>query len=204
MYRIGLTGGIGSGKTEAAAVLRDLGARVLAADAIARDLVAPGTPALKRIEAEFGSSVVCTDGALDRSALAAIVFGDPESLARLNAIVHPPLIEAILREMEALEQDDGDGVIVVDAALLLDWDISDAFDLILVVRAPLDARLSRLVGGGLSADDAAARVAAQRPDGSFEDAADVVIDNDGTLADLRERISELWADLPGGLGGRRP
>ena len=204
MYRIGLTGGIGSGKTEVAAVFRDLGARVLEADTMARELVAPGTPALERIEEEFGSAVLDADGALDRGELAAIVFGDPERLARLNAIVHPPLTEAVLSQIEALERDDADGVVVVDAALLLDWDISDAFDLIVVVRAPLEERLSRLVAGGLSRDDAEARAAAQRPEDDLAEAADVVVDNDGTLADLRERITELWANLPGRLGGRRP
>lgn len=203
MYRIGLTGGIGSGKTEVAAVFRDLGARVLEADTMARELVAPGTPALERIEEEFGSAVLDADGALDRGELAAIVFGDPERLARLNAIVHPPLTEAVLSQIEALERDDADGVVVVDAALLLDWDISDAFDLIVVVRAPLEERLSRLVAGGLSRDDAEARAAAQRPEDDLAEAADVVVDNDGTLADLRERITELWANLPGRLGGRR-
>lgn len=204
MYRIGLTGGIGSGKSEVAAALRDLGAKIVVADTVARDVVGVGTPALARIVEAFGSGVLSEDGTLDRRKLAAIVFSDRERLSALNAIVHPPLVEAILSEVETLERAGGDGVVVVDAALLLDWDISDAFDMILAVRAPLDKRLSRLVADGLTGGEARARIDVQPTDERFTEAADVVIDNDGTLADLRERVAGLWAELPRRSGREEP
>ncbi len=204
MYRIGLTGGIGSGKSEVAAVLRDLGAKIVVADTVARDVVGVGTPALAGIVEAFGSGVLSEDGTLDRPKLAAIVFSDREPLSTLNAVVHPPLVEAILSEVETLERPGGDGVVVVDAALLLDWDISDAFDMILAVRAPLDKRLGRLVADGLSDGEARARIDAQPSDERFAEAADVVIDNDGTLVDLRERVAGLWAELPRRSGREEP
>ena len=204
MYRIGLTGGIGCGKSEVAAVLRDLGAKIVVADTIARDVVGVGTPALARIVEAFGSGVLSEDGTLDRRKLAAIAFSDPERLSTLNDVVRPPLVEAILSEIETLEQAGGGGVVVVDAALLLDWDISDAFDLIVTVRAPLDKRLSRLVADGLTGGEARARIDAQLPDERFAEAADVVIDNEGTLADLRERVAGVWAELPRRSGREEP
>jgi dephospho-CoA kinase len=174
VYRIGLTGGIGSGKSEVAAALRELGARIAEA---------------------FGSGVLGEDGTLDRRKLAGIVFADRDRLSVLNGIVRRPLVEAILSEIEDLERTHQDGVVVVDAALLLDWDISDAFDLIVAVLAPLDRRLNRLAADGLTASEAVARMGVQPSDERFAQAADVVIDNDGTLAELRERVAGLWASL---------
>jgi dephospho-CoA kinase len=195
VYRIGLTGGIGSGKSEVAAALRELGATIVAADSIAREIVGVGTPALARIAEAFGSGVLGEDGTLDRRKLAGIVFADRDRLSVLNGIVRRPLVEAILSEIEDLERTHQDGVVVVDAALLLDWDISDAFDLIVAVLAPLDRRLNRLAADGLTASEAVARMGVQPSDERFAQAADVVIDNDGTLAELRERVAGLWASL---------
>lgn len=192
MYRIGLTGGIAGGKSEVAATLRSLGAHVLIADEISRDQARPGTPVLEELVDEFGRGVLREDGTLDRGGLGRIVFADPARLSRLNEITHPPLVEAILREMEDLERERSEGVLVVDAALILDWDMADAFDLVVAVRAPLEARIERLVRGGLTESEARARIEVQISDDRFAKAADVMIDNDGSLEDLRVKVSELW------------
>lgn len=204
MYRVGLTGGVGSGKSEVAAMLRDAGAIVVTADAIARDLVRPGSAGLGAIIEAFGPGILNEDGTLDRRSLAAIVFTDRGELSRLNAILRRPLVEAILDQVEGLERAGERGPVVVDAALLLDWDIADAFDVIVAVRAPLERRLRRLEQAGVSRDDAMARVGSQRTDEEFTQGADLVIDNDGSLEQLRERVAELWAGLQERLEGEEP
>jgi dephospho-CoA kinase len=196
VYRIGLMGGIGGGKTEAARVLRELGAVVIDADAIAREIVRRGSPALEAVVRTFGRGVLAEDGSLDRRALGAIVFGDGARLAELNAIVHPPLVDEILRRMEAAERERDAGVLVVDAALLADWDLLDAFDLVIDVRAPEDVRASRLEAAGLTREEALRRIAAQAPDERLARLSDVVIVNEGSLSQLRDRVAGVWAGLP--------
>jgi dephospho-CoA kinase len=204
MYRIGLTGGIGSGKSEAARVLADLGAVVVTADELARRLVEPGSAVLDKIVDAFGREVLRNDGTLDRRRLAALAFGDPARLAVLNEITHPPLVAAIIERLEELDRVSREGVAVVDAALLTEWDITDLFDLVLLVAAPTEVRVARLVKAGLNEADARARIRAQLPEERLRDAADRVIENAGTLDELVSAVRDLWRALPPNTGeGRR-
>ena len=198
MLRIGLMGGIGSGKSEAAAVLRRLGADVIEADAVARELVAPGSRVLDEIVDAFGSDVLRPDGTLDRPRLGRRAFSDPALLARLNGITHPPLIDALMERVESTERRRRRGVVVVDAALLADWDVLDLFDVVVAVTAPPEVRLSRTIAGGLSEDEARARAAAQTEEADLAAMADVVIENAGTLEDLERAVREFWQTLPAG------
>ncbi len=155
MFLIGLTGGIGSRQERGRAAPRGEGAVVIRADDVAREIVAPGTDVLRALVAAFGESVVAADGALDRRRLAGVAFASDHGLARLNEIVHPPLVQALIARVEAVERERDRGVLVVEAALLAEWDILDLFDLVVVVRAPLEARLARLERGGLARDGSA-------------------------------------------------
>lgn len=197
MFRIGLTGGMGSGKSEVAAVLRELGARVVDADAVARELVARGSAVFEAIVDAFGTSVLAPDGSLDRGELAALAFSSEERLAVLNGITEPALIDEIMRRVEELERRHPGGVLVVDAALLVQWDVLDMFDVVLVVHAPGELRTRRLVDAGFGEDDVRRRMRSQLPDDATLAAADKVIDNEGTLEELRAAVEEFWGALPG-------
>jgi dephospho-CoA kinase len=196
VFLIGLSGGIGTGKSEVARLLGERGAAVIRADDIARELVEPGTDVFLALVAGFGESVVAADGTLDRRRLAGLAFGSEQGLRRLNEIVHPPLVDALIHRIEAAERERARGVLVIEAALLAEWDILDLFDLVLVIHAPLEARLERLARGGLSRDDALARVRAQLPEKDLLDAADAVIENDGPLARLAAQVDRVWQALP--------
>ena len=190
--RIGLTGGIGSGKSTAARRFAELGALVVDADAIAREVVEPGTPGLAAVVAEFGERVLDADGRLDRPRLGELVFADEAARARLNAIVHP-LVRA--RVAEILGAAPAGTVTVQDVPLLVETGQAGSFDLVVVVEAPADVRVDRLVRDrGLPADQARARIAAQATDEQRRAAADVVLANDGTPEDLRAQVDRLWAD----------
>ena len=195
MLKIGLTGGIGSGKSEVAAVLSRVGAHVIEADELARRLVEPGGTVLAELVERFGRRILNGDGTLDRAALADLAFGSSEGLAALNEITHPPLLVAIIAEAEAFERADPEGVLVVDAALLAEWNILDLFDIVVVVRSRLSDRIARLMRGGLSRDDVSARICSQAPGHELEAAADIIIDNTGTLEELEEKVRRLWASL---------
>jgi dephospho-CoA kinase len=191
--RIGLTGGIGSGKSEVGRRLAALGAVVVDADAIAREVVAPGTPALDEIRAEFGDEVIRADGSLDRAGLAAIVFSDADCLAALNAITHPRIAERTAALIEAAP--DG-AVVVYDMPLLVENGLTDGWDLVVVVDCPDEVRLDRLVRlRGMDVADARARMAAQARRDERLAAADVVLDNSGTVADLDRQVDALWRRL---------
>jgi dephospho-CoA kinase len=192
MYAIGLTGGIAGGKSAVAAILDELGAHVIVADEIAREQVAPGGAVLGALVSEFGRGILRDDGTLDRRRLGRDVFDDPVKLERLNAITHPALVREIIARMESLGSRDPEGVVVLDAALLLDWDLAEAFDLVLSVHAPAGLRVARLVSAGLAEDEARARIAAQLDDARFAAAADEVIDNSGTLEELRDAVLDVW------------
>jgi dephospho-CoA kinase len=194
MRRIGLTGGIGSGKSTVAQMLADLGAHVVDADAIAREVVAPGTPGLAALVSTFGDGVLDGDR-LDRAALARIVFEDPDARARLNAITHP-LIGA--RTAELVAGLPRDGVLVHDVPLLVELGMQDAYDLVVVVDAPDEVRVERLVTRGLSEQDARARIAAQASRAQRLAAADIVLDNSGDLDDLRRQVTQAWRTITGG------
>jgi dephospho-CoA kinase len=196
MFRIALIGGIGSGKTEVASRLLELGAHVIEADRVARDIVAPGSATLGMIARAFGPSVIRADGTLNREALAAAAFSSEEGLELLNQITWPPLKDAIIVETERLEREYPAGVLVVDAALLLKWDMLDLFDLVVAVTSPEKARIERLVASGKSEKDARARMRAQAPETELVEAADYVIENNGSLAELRAAVGRLWCSLP--------
>jgi dephospho-CoA kinase len=191
VLRIGLTGGIGSGKSTVAALLAQHGARVVDADRIAREVVEPGTPGLAAVVAEFGDGVLTPEGALDRPALAGLVFGDPAARARLDAVVHP-LVRARAAELVAAAP--GDAVVVQDVPLLVETGQAGSFDLVLVVEADVATRVARLVERGLAAEDARARIASQATDEQRRAVADVVLRNDGDRADLAAQVERFWVE----------
>jgi len=196
MLRVGLTGGIGSGKSEVSRRLAALGAVVLDADAAAREVVEPGTPGLKRIAETFGPSVLRPDGSLDRAKLAGIVFADDAARARLNAIVHPLVHERMRAAEQAAVKAGGDDIIVVHAIpLLAEGGRSAEFDLVIVLDLPPETQGERLAGRGMPEEQARARIAAQATREQRLAVADIVIDNSGTLDELDQRVSEVWADL---------
>jgi dephospho-CoA kinase len=189
--RVGLTGGIGSGKSTVAGMLADRGAVVVDADAIARALVEPGQPALAEIVERFGPGVLRADGTLDRPGLAALVFPDPEALAALDAIMHPRIAA---RSAELLAQAEAAGALVVvyDMPLLVEQGLAGGFDVVLVVLAAPEVRLRRLADRGIPAADATERMARQATDEQRRAAADLVIENDGDLAALADQVQRAW------------
>ena len=197
MLRVGLTGGIGSGKSTVSARLAELGAVILDADKAARAVVEPGTPGLAAITAAFGARVLAADGSLDRARLAEIVFADEAALGTLNAITHPLIHEYIRAAEEAAIGADGDDVVLVhDVALLAEWGRAKEFDLVIVVDVPAETQLERLTGQrGMAEEQARARMAAQATRDQRLAVADIVIDNSGTREELDRRVDEVWADL---------
>ena len=198
MLRVGLTGGIGSGKSEVARRLVAHGAVLIDADVAAREVVVPGSRGLKRIVAAFGDDVLSPDGSLDRARLGEIVFGDPELRAKLNAIVHPLVREWMdAAERTAVQAADRRGPIAVhDVPLLAESRRKSGFDLVIVVDVPPELQVQRLVSQrGLTPDQARARMNAQASREQRLEVADIVIDNSGSLDDLDHRVAEVWADL---------
>src|SRR3984957_13084377 len=196
MLRVGLTGGIGSGKSAVSGRLAALGAVVLDGDTAARAVVEPGTPGLSRIAETFRPAVLRPDGTLDRAKLAGIVFADEAARAKLNAITHPLILEHILAQEEAAVRDGGPGTIVVhDIPLLAEGQRAADFDVVVVVDVPPELQVTRLAGRGLPEDQARARMAAQASREQRLAIADIVIDNSGTQADLDRRVAEVWTDL---------
>ena len=195
MLRIGLTGGIASGKSTAAARLAELGATVIDHDLLARQAVAPGSDGLALVAAEFGADVVGRDGTLDRPALGAIVFADPEARTRLNAIVHP-IVRRLADDAEAAVRTDDPGAVVVhEIPLLVETGQTADFDLVLVVHASEEVRVERLMRErGLSRVQALARIRAQATDEDRLAAATVVLAGGSTIHDLRRQVDTFWRD----------
>ena len=193
MYLIGLTGGIASGKSTIAKRLAGHGAVHIDADKLARDVVEPGTAGLAQIRTTFGDDVLTADGTLDRAALGARVFGHPEELAKLNAIVHPAVRALSHTLISAAEAADSDAVVVYDVPLLVEAAVDHQFDLIAVAHADPATRLARLVRlRGMSEADAARRLGSQASDADRLAVADVVIDTAGTLEHTLEQADALW------------
>ena len=193
MLRVGLTGGIGAGKSEVSAMLAALGAVLIDADAIAREVVEPGTPGLAAVTSAFGSGVLLADGSLNREGLGEIVFGDPAKLESLNRIVHP----LVGRRMTELERAAGqDAVVVHDVPLLAENDLAAGYDLVVVVDTPEDVQVDRLTRKrGMTAEQAEARMAAQASREKRLAIADFVVDNSGSLAELDRQVGDLWTEL---------
>jgi len=196
MRRVGLTGGIGSGKSTVASLLKEHGATVIDADAIARQVVEPGSSTLAELVAEFGQRIIRDDGSLNRGELAAIAFADRIATERLNEIMHP----AIKAETARLLQAAGDDAIVIhDMPLLLETGQQDLVDMVVVVDVPEDVQRERAVGQrGLSLDDVERRMAAQVIRSERLARADVVIDNSGTREDTARQVDALWERLTKG------
>jgi dephospho-CoA kinase len=190
--RIGLTGGVGSGKSTVAGLLAERGAVVIDADAIAREVVEPGTPGLAAVVAEFGPDVLTAEGALDRPKLAGIVFADEERRTALNRIVHPLIGQ---RTAEVMAVVPSDAVVVYDVPLLVESNLGDGFDFVLVVEASVDTRVARLADRGMPESDARSRIAAQATDEQRRAVADAVIVNEGSLGELRAKVDEVWESI---------
>lgn len=200
MLKVGLTGGIGSGKSEVSRLLGSYGAVIVDADRIAREVVEPGTPGLAKVVEAFGEDILAPDGTLDRPRLGALVFADQDKLATLNAIVHP-LVGARSAELEAAAGDDA--VVVHDVPLLAENGLAPLYDLVIVVDAAPDTQLDRLVRlRGMTDEDARARMAAQATREKRLQIADIVIDNDGPLAALEPQVRAVWEDLARRAAGR--
>ena len=195
MLVVGLTGGIGSGKSTVAGLLAGRGARVLDADAVAREVVAPGSPVHEEVVRRFGQSVEADDGTLDRAGLAALVFADEQARDDLNHIVHPAVRDEVLRRLAAAEAADPHAVVVLDIPLLAELG-PDRYPLegVIVVDLPVDVAVDRLQADrGFSEADARARVAAQATRAERRAIADVVIDNSGDLEQLEAEVDRVWA-----------
>ncbi|MGW3799742.1 dephospho-CoA kinase [Streptomyces clavifer] len=193
MLKVGLTGGIGAGKSEVSRLLVSYGAVLVDADRIAREVVEPGTPGLASVVETFGPGILAADGTLDRPALGAIVFADPARLAALNALVHP-LVGARSAELE--KATGPDAVVVHDVPLLTENGLAPLYDLVVVVDASPETQLDRLVRlRGMTEADARARMAAQAAREERLAVADLVVDNDGPLEDLEPQVRKVWSEL---------
>jgi dephospho-CoA kinase len=197
VLRVGLTGGIGSGKSEVSRRLAERGAFLIDADVTAREVVEPGTPGLGQIVAVFGPGVLLPDGRLDRPQLGQLVFADDSLLAKLNAIVHPLVAERTQQlEQQAAAAVGPAGIVVHDVPLLTENQLQRNYDTVIVVDAPDDTRLQRLTEDrGLTPEHAQERMAAQAGRDQRLAIADIVVDNSGTLDDLDDQVAEVWSIL---------
>jgi len=194
MLLVGLTGGIGTGKSTVARMLEKRGAVVFDADVLARQAVAPGTPGFDEVVERFGPNVLAPGGGLDREALASIVFADPAARRDLEGIVHPEVRRMFAEGCE--EYKDSDRVVVFSAPLLVETGMHTAFDLLIVVSAPVATQIERLMRDrGMPERDVQARIAAQLPLEAKAEVADVLVDNEGTLEDLEGQVDRVWRDL---------
>ncbi|MCC6318955.1 MAG: dephospho-CoA kinase [Gemmatimonadaceae bacterium] len=195
MLLVALTGNIASGKSLVSALLRERGAAIVDADVLAREAVAPGTAAIQAIRARWGPGVIGADGALDRAALRAIVFSDPVEREALNAIVHPEIERRRNLAVEAARIR-GVAIVVCDIPLLFEIGQQDRFDVVILVDAPEDLRFARLTARRqLGDEEARAMMNAQIPAAAKRARATIVVDNDGSLAQLETRVDAVWQEL---------
>lgn len=194
MYLVGLTGGIGSGKSTAAERLVEHGFELIDADQIAREVVEPGKPAYRKIVDHFGTEVLDEDGFIDRTALGAVIFGDEKKRALLNELTHPPIVSSIANQLEVLQA--FDGVVVIDVPLLVESSADRGYEAVVVVAAKPATQLQRLVElRGMDPGEAQARIDAQSPLEEKLAIATHVIWNEGTVAELRTAVDEVAEDL---------
>ena len=196
---MGLTGGIGAGKSTVAQMLIDRGAVVVDGDQIARELVRPGEPALAAIVARFGTGVLQPDGELDRAGLAEIVFPDPGALGDLDAIMHPRIAERA-QQMLAEAEAAGVEVFVYDMPLIVENGTAGEFDVVVVVHAPIEVRLARLAVRGVHVGDARERMSRQASDEQRAEVADILIDNGGDEEQLTQQVDRAWYLLQAARG----
>ncbi|MER7107677.1 dephospho-CoA kinase [Streptomyces sp. NPDC000229] len=202
MLKVGLTGGIGAGKSEVSRLLSSYGAVIVDADKIAREVVEPGTPGLAAVVAAFGPDILTAEGTLDRPRLGSIVFSDAERLATLNGIVHP-LVGARSAELEAAAGPDA--VVVHDVPLLTENGLAPLYDVVVVVDASPETQLNRLVRlRGMTEDEARARMSVQATREQRLAVADLIIDNDGPLEELEPQVRKIWAQLTERAAARPP
>lgn len=196
MFKLGLTGGIATGKSTVSNHFKELGIPVLDADVVAREVVEPGQPALADIVAEFGDEMLSPDGLLNRKALGAVVFGNPDKLAKLNQFTHPR-VQASMRAQADAYAEAGTPLIVLDIPLLLEGKNAAGADAVMVVTVPKDVQQERLMARNqLSADEARKRMNSQMPMAEKEQLADFVIDNSGTIAETYAQVDAVLAKLP--------
>ena len=193
MLLVGLTGGIGSGKSTVSAMLAERGAEIIDADRIAREVVMPGTSAWCKIREHFGPEVLFADGTIDRQTLASIVFGDKTKLALLNEITHPAIFQRIADRLE--DARDRDVIVVLDAALLIETGLAQRVDVLVVTHSPKEIQVERLSAQGMAPAHAKARMAAQLASEEQMASADIVINNSGSLEDLWRQVDEVWKEL---------
>ena len=195
MLVVGLTGGIGSGKSTFAALLAERGAQVIDADLLGRDALRPGAPAWHSVVDQFGDEILVEHSMeIDRARLAEIVFNDPKKLAALNAIVHPVIFKGVADRLERLGATDN--IVVLDAALILETGLDEAVDVLIVVVSEERARERRLTATrGMKIADVRARIASQGNPASLEERADLVVHNDGSLDDLAVEADRAWKEL---------
>ena len=201
---VGLTGGIATGKSTVSAMFAHLGAKVVDADLLAREVVMPGQPALARIASEFGPDVLQEDGSLDRKRLGIIVFADADKRRRLEEITHPAIRARQQRILSVYEEEGYEGLVIWDVALLIETSAAKSMDRVVVVIADPDTELSRLVGrDGFSEEDARRRIASQMPLSEKVKVADHVIDNSGARTETERRVREVHRALLADLAARR-
>ena len=197
MLVVGLTGGIGAGKSTFAALLAKRGAHVVDADRIGHEVLAPGQPAWHSVVDQFGDEILAAAGLdIDRKRLAAIVFSDRAKLAALNAITHPEILRRVADEIDVHRHTDG--VVVLDAALIVEMGLADALDVVVVVTSPAELRKQRLMNNrGMSASDVDARMAAQATGEELVTRADIVVVNEGDEVALAAEADRVWSELQG-------
>ena len=191
MY-LGLSGGIGSGKSTVAKIFADLGAVVIDADAISREVLEPGQIGYENTILTFGESVLSESGSIDRKKLAELVFQNPAQLAKLEAIIHPAVIARVAQIRESLP---ASAIVVYDTPLLVEKNLKSQFDKVVIVLADEQIRKDRLVTRGLELPDIDARISNQATDSQRSDVADYIINNDGTLAQLQDNVTKVWKQL---------
>ncbi|HQL89846.1 MAG TPA: dephospho-CoA kinase [Syntrophales bacterium] len=196
MLNVGLTGGIATGKSTVVRMLVRRGARVIDHDALVHALQEPGRPVWRQIVEAFGRGILDDGGRIDRKRLGALVFGDEERRKALEGIVHPAVLEEAERERERIGRQDERAIVLSDIPLLLEVGMQDRFDLILLVYAPPEVQIERVMKrNGMTREEAAARLSAQMPIDEKLRRADVVIRNDSTMGDLEKRVDEVWQEL---------